>query len=241
MPAQEVLILAMTHMRSGICTAGLTTERDEVTGLRWVRPVKEHGSLLLSDMTDQAGRVVKCGDVVALDLRSPRPQPPHSEDCIADFVYHRPRLLRRLAGERRARFLASYIDRAPQDVLVRCTRSLCLLKPDEVWASFRKDDYTGKFEARMGFRLNEVKEHAASSARGVPVTDLKWRALGRDWMANGQHELWLDRRETLLRLKAVELYLVLGLSRAYRDQFWPMVVGVHAVPDYSVVIDYGSL
>ena len=73
MPPKEVLIMAMTRMRSGICTAGFITADDPPGALVWVRPVKEYGSLLLGDMTDAAGRVVQVGDVVELALRRPRP------------------------------------------------------------------------------------------------------------------------------------------------------------------------
>lgn len=41
MPVEQVLVLAMTRMRSGICTAGFTTQPNAITGLRWVRPVNE--------------------------------------------------------------------------------------------------------------------------------------------------------------------------------------------------------
>ena len=111
MACQEVLILAMSKMLSGICTAGFTREADPVTGLRWVRPVKEFDTVLPGDLTTPDGRLVQGGDVVELDLVGPRPQPPHVEDWLVDFVHHRPRLLRQLEGERRARFLARYLDR----------------------------------------------------------------------------------------------------------------------------------
>jgi len=53
MPVREVLILAMSRMRSGICAAGMTTERDTVTSLRWVRPVREFDTLLPGDLSDR--------------------------------------------------------------------------------------------------------------------------------------------------------------------------------------------
>jgi len=55
MPDTEVLILAMTRMLSGVCTAGMTRQPDETTGLRWVRPVKDFGTLLLGDLTARYG------------------------------------------------------------------------------------------------------------------------------------------------------------------------------------------
>ena len=241
MPTQEVLILAMTYMRSGICTAGLTSEPDVTTHLRWVRPVKEHSTLLLGDMTDAAGRVVQCSNVVELELRKPRPDPPHTEDVIAEWIYHRPRLVRRLEGEHRARFLATHLDRVPQEVMVQQARSLCLVHPQELWAHFSRDPLSGKYEARLGFRLDRLEHKYASSARGIPVTDIQWRALGRTWLGESNRELSLDNAQLLERLQATDIYLALGLSRGYQDEYWLLVVGVHVVPDYTVEINYNNL
>jgi hypothetical protein len=250
MPLQDVLILAMTYMRSGICTAGFLQQPDEVTHLRWVRPVKEHDTLRLADMTDAGGRVMQAGDVVELDLQKPRPEAPHTEDWITDFIYHRPRLLRRLEGDYRARFLAGHLDRAPQDVIVDQTRSLCLVKPAEVWARFAHDPQSGQFEARLGFRLGTVPprggteylEHErAGSPRGIPVTDLKWRALGRTWLGQSPGDLSLTGPELATRLQATDIYLALGLSRGYQNEYWLLVIGVHVVPDYEAAIDYHNL
>jgi hypothetical protein len=241
MPLQEVLILAMTYMRSGICTAGFTTEPDPASNLRWVRPVKEHGNLLLGDMTNESGRVVECSDVVELQLLKPHPEPPHTEDVITEFIYHRPRLLRRLEGEHRAHFFATHLDRAPQDVLTAHTRSLCLIKPEQLWATFSLDPHSEKYEARLGFRLGHIQHARANSQRGIPVTDLKWRALGRKWLEGAPGELALSGPELAQRLHATDIYVALGLSRGYQGQYWLMVIGVHVVPDYEVTIEYDNL
>ena len=241
MPLQEVLILAMTYMRSGICTAGFLQQPDEATGLRWVRPVKEHDTLRLADMTGAGGRVVQAGDVVELDLQRPRPEVPHTEDWIMDFIYHRPRLLRRLEGDHRTRFLAAHLDRAPQEVITGQTRSLCLIRPAEVWAHFSRDPQSGQSEARLGFRLAGIDHERAGSPHGIPVTDLKWRALGRTWLGQSPGDLSLTGPGLATRLQATDIYLALGLSRGYQNEHWLLVIGVHAVPDYEVAIDYHNL
>ena len=73
MPDQEILIMAMTRMLSGVCTAGFTRQPDPISRLRWIRPVKEHGSVLLGDLTTADGRVIQLGDVVELHVQSPPP------------------------------------------------------------------------------------------------------------------------------------------------------------------------
>jgi hypothetical protein len=235
MPPQEVLILAMTKMLSGICVAGFTRERDSVTGLRWVRPVRDFDTIQPGDMTDAAGRPVQCGDVIELNLLKPRPDPPHVEDWLTDFVRHRPRLLRRLEGEKRTSFFAKHLDLAPEDVLVHHTRSLCLVQPEQVWASFSLDGYSGKYEARMGFLLSNGANHPqATSRRGASVTDLRWNELGQTWLGGKGGRLNLDHGTLLERLNAETICLAVGLGRKWQDKYWPLVIGVHVVPDYEL-------
>lgn len=234
--------MAMTLMRSGICTAGYVNEPHPASGLRWVRPVKEFGSLLLGDMSDRDGRVVQINDVIHLNLLQPRPDPTHAEDWLTDFVRQRPVYLRRLSSEKRAQFLSNHVDRRPADVLYEHSRSLCLVQPERVWANFFLDHYSGKYEARLGFTLAGLDHVQAGSPRGLPVTDLKWRALGREWLAQAETgRLTLEHDELHGRLDTDALYLTVGLSRSYKGEIWPLVVGVHPEPDYTAVIDYDHL
>lgn len=236
----EMLILAMTRMLSGVCTAGMTREPDETTGLRWVRPVKDYGTLLLGDLTDAQGRVIQLYDVVSLRLQKPRSGPPHTEDWLTDFVRGRPRLLRRLEGDRRANFLRKYLDTAPHQVLVEQKRSLCLVRPDQVWGRFTLDSYSGKYKARLAFSLGEQAFLGSTSKGGLPVTDLKWRALGRAWLPDGGR-LDFDSDSLGEKLGIDETYLTIGLSRSYEGRVWPLVLAVHTVPDYVIDIDYAKL
>ncbi len=241
MPTQEILIMAVTEMLSGVCTAGYVHDAQVRGQVRWVRPVKEHDTLLVGDIADAQGRVIRCADVVVLDLQKPRPMVPHVEDWVADFIHHRPRVLRRLEGERREAFLSQHLDPAPAEVIEQHRRSLCLIHPDNVWAFFRHDPYTAKYEARIGFELSGTQHPKASAPRGVPVTDLAWRAQGRRWLSSEGGTLQLDRAELLQRLGAQDIYLVLGLSRVYQGDYWLMVIGVHPVPDYFIDINYKEL
>jgi hypothetical protein len=240
MPNTEVLILALTRMLSGVCTAGMTREPDETTGLRWVRPVKDFGTLLLGDLTDAQDRVIQLYDVISLHLQKPRPESPHTEDWLTDFVRYRPRILRRLEGSRRASFFGKHLDTAPYEVLVQKKRSLCLIQPDEVWGRFTLDAYSGKYEARLAFSLSDQAFRGSASKGGFPVTDLKWRALGRSWLPGGGR-LDFDRRSLCERLGVDEIYLTVGLSRTYQGQIWFLILAVHTVPDYIAEIDYANL
>jgi len=234
--------LAMTKMLSGICTAGFTCEQADTTGLRWVRPVRDFDTVLLGDMMDGSGYLIQCCDVIELPLSVPRPDPPHVEDWIVDFVHNRPKLIRRLEGDKRAAFFPRYLDQAPEEILVHHSRSLGLVAPTQVWASFSLDRYSGRYHARMGFTLpGDVQHPRAQSTQGISVTDLKWRALGRCWLGEQESHIKLCTEALMERLQAQAIYLTIGLSRRWQGEFWPLVHAVHVVPDYNADIDPTSL
>jgi hypothetical protein len=240
MAVQEVLILAVTKMLAGVCIAGMTTIREAVTGLQWVRPVREHEHVLLGDITTPEGSVLRPFDVATLSLLRPAASPPHVEDWFADFR-HRPCVLRRLEGEQRSRFLNKYLDTAPEQVLETQHRSLCLIKPDWVRGNFRLDAYSGQFEARLAFGLGPRQYVGSHAKGGVPVTDLKWRALGRAWLPATGGWTEFDAGDLEARFGIQQVFLTVGLSRSFQGTYWPMVVGVHPVPEYEAIVDYDNL
>ena len=241
MPVQDVLMLAVTRMRGGVCIAGVTHEEDPTSRLRWVRPAREYGHVVLGDITTVQGTVLRPFDVVRLNLLRPQPQPPHNEDWITDFVHRRPQIVRRLEGERRAGFLRDYLDRDPCQILDLQERSLCLIKPDDVAGSFRLDELSGKLEARLSFRLQGRMYKVSHAKGGLPVTDLKWRALGRAWLPAEGGWVDFDDGDLEARFGIQEVYLAIGLTRSFQGGHWPMIVGVHTVPDYEATVDYDNL
>jgi hypothetical protein len=240
MPVKETLMLAVTRMLGGVCIAGMTTEPDPVSRLRWVRPVRERGHVLVGDITTTEGVMLRPFDVVELNLLQARPLPPHSEDWIADFVQHRPRIVRRLEGDRRSSFLHSYLDTDPQQVLDCHERSLCLLSPDWIQGCFRLDAYSGKFEARLGFGLGG-RRYGSYTKGGLRVTDLKWRALGRTWLPEAGGWTEFDAGDLEARLGVTEVFLAIGLTRSFKGECWAIVIGVHTVPDFDADVDCQNL
>jgi hypothetical protein len=234
MSYSEVLILAVTRMRGGVCVAGMTAEHNTASGLRWVRPVKNSGGLLVGDIRYQGGALMRIGDVVGWHLGAARPDPPHVEDMLVDPVRHRPELLRHHDTTDRARFCAGHLDRTPDDMLVHRRRSLALVRPDTVHAIWQRDPYSGHYEARLAFKTHGF----STDLRGIPATDLAWRALGRCWLGNSES---LELDDAALRNRLGELFLVVGLGREFKGRNWPLVVGVHAPGMPAVTIDEYAL
>jgi hypothetical protein len=237
---KEILILAVTRMIGGFCVAGMTQDPDPVTGLAWVRPVREFGHVLLGDITMPDGVRLQPFDVVEFTLLQRRPEPPHVEDWVADFSRQRPHILRRLEGERRDSFLRKYGDRSPEEVLQRQERSLCLIKPDWIKGEFRLDSSYGTLKARLSFGIGPWRYLGSIPKGGVAVTDLKWRAFGRTWLPAEGGWADFDEGDLEARYGIQEIYLVAGLTRSHERTFWPIIVGVHTIPDYQVQVDYDN-
>lgn len=224
MSDEPVVVLAVTKMLSGMCTGGISM----ISG-QWVRPVKEFGTVLLGDLTYRDRALMRPFDIVKFGLIKPRPTPPHIEDWLCDFTRSKPQLTGRL--DERMWFLQKHSEPAAQQIL-NAERSLALIEPSSVEALFLMDTYSGKYEARV--RVPELGE------RPMPVTDIKWRALGRR-LLGANDRLTLTPDQLRERLAFSRIFIALGLSRLHEGKHWPLVVGVHIWPDYEAEIDYRNL
>jgi hypothetical protein len=239
-----LVILAVTAMRTGVCIAGVRQDAPSV----WVRLVREFGTVTLGDITypSQAGerRVMRPFDIVEITLDAHRPEPPFIEDWICDFSRHRPRLLGSLeAGERLALLQAA--STAPESVWSGLDRSLGACVADDLVATFSHDEYAGKYDARLSFGGQPA------TATSFPCTDLRWRAFGRallvregDSSTSQQvRTMSLSNQKLRQALGGGEraIWLAYGLTRELHGRRWPLVVGVHTIPDYEATVDYSTL
>lgn len=238
-----LVILAVTMMRTGVCIAGVRRDAPSV----WVRPVREFGTVTLGDITypGQSGerRVMRPFDIVEITLESHYPEPPFVEDWTCDFSRHRPHLLGTLDETKRLALLQA-ASATPESIWSGHDRSLGACVADDLGATFSHDEYAGKYEARLSFGGQPV------GASSLPCTDLKWRAFGRSLLAK-EGASSTDQQVRTLSLTNQELrqalggeraiWLALGLTRELHGRRWPLVVGVHTIPDYEAAIDYSTL
>jgi hypothetical protein len=225
----DVLVLGIGRTRRGWSLAGMTTERDSVTVLRWVRPIKRDVPLTIDDLRYGDGSLIRLGDVVRLDLQEPQSQPPHIENVITNWDAHPPTRVRSLNAERYQNFFPKHLDPAPADVLVRRQRSLCLVRPDTLEAVFARDPETERFEARLIITIGRLHNED-----GLPVADPFWRALGEQQLGD---EEYLEWDQHTLQTMYGKIYLVCGLG----PRGGPMVLGVHSVPPYQLDLDDTTL
>jgi hypothetical protein len=184
----------------------------------------------LGDIRFTSGALMRPFDIVCLNLLKPQPGPPHVEDVLCDFIRPRPEWRGRLSESERATFLQECLDPRPSEVWCGGGRSLTLFEPTALTTAFAFDSYSEKFECRIAWP-------GYDRPQGVPVTDLKWRALGRKWVASGPPNQQYDLPALRQRLGVERIFLAVGLSRNYQGQLWPMGVGVHTLPDYEATID----
>jgi len=244
-----LVMLAVTKMQTGVCIAGV--RRDNPA--EWIRPVRGFGTILLGDITypPSAGgslsaghRVMRPFDLVDMTLDRVHAAPPFVEDWTCDFAHQRPRLIATVPEEERGAILdatACHLD----DIVTQGRRSLGAIAVDHITATFRLDTYSGKFEARMAFA------GLPNGLTDAACTDLKWRAFGRRLLADhlsvrveadGIRTLMLTDDDLRAGLGGAQrMWLALGLSREYRGRTWPLVVGVHTLPDYEAEVDYTNL
>jgi hypothetical protein len=215
----------LARTRNGLLLAGMTTQPDPVTVLRWVRPVPVDTPLTLDDLRYQDGTLVQLGDVVRLDLQPPPAPPPFVEQMLVNIHDQPLRRVRTLNDARRRTFFPKHLDPAPADVLTRRQRSLCLIQPDTVEALFARDPDTERFEARLIFTVGRLRNED-----GLPVGDLFWRAWGTQQLGD---EEYMELDQATLEAELGTLYLAIGLG----PRGGPLVIGVHPTINYHTLLD----
>ncbi len=225
----ELVLLAVTKMLSGVCVGAVRPG-----GGPWIRPVKAFGSILPGDICYADGTWMEPFDLVDLNLLRARPDPPHTEDWGCDFVRPRPRRIRGLELEERRRLLHQMTQSGDLAAWEERRQSLAVLVPASVRVHFSLDPYSTRYEARLQWP-------GGGKPEGHPVTDLRWRALGRRLLPPSGGELTLGSPELAERLGCEEVFLGVGLSRSYQGEFWPIVIGVYCIPDYEVNLDPAHL
>ncbi|MBN2603553.1 MAG: hypothetical protein JXA91_05440 [Candidatus Thermoplasmatota archaeon] len=220
----DLKILAVTRMLNQICVAGIDDD------LKWRRPVRRSTlNILLSDIFDNNTCIIKNYNQVRFRFECNLNNVPHSEDFSINTEY-KPILINELSIDD-LRSDLNKIDESENfeenitSYLIENNRSLALIKPDEITGFTWFKSLNDKYQPRIQFELNNEKYDFS-------CTDLKWRAYGKS-IAN------IKNVEELIKER--DIYFAIGLTRKFMDKYWPMVVGIHILPDYECKINYKSL
>jgi hypothetical protein len=225
----KITVLAVSKLGNELCIAGVDDDRN------WIRPtcLSRGGwrQFYKADIYDENNNpVISLSNVVDIHLIRPIPQigTPHIEDWEYDRRF-KPILIRTLNDSQRLQLFQEISSRT-LDPLINNYRSLCLIEPSFiVSANFANISVRGRYQPILDFRFE-------GRLYSYKVTDIYWRAIGRHLPRR-----ILDGRELQNILRYSKIFLTIGLTRLYRNRYWPMVVGVHTVPYFPIMIDYENI
>jgi len=237
---KELTMLAVTKMHGGVCTAGIDEQG------QWVRPVRPAGErranyeaitdyclLPLDFFHGGRSHLINLG-VTRCWLTAATPQAPHVEDWVLDLK-RKPQLVRKLAPEEQARFLAAHAETDLSPLEPAHQRSLGLFRPERFAFRFGWNKTGDDVQVRASFTIGGREQH------DVGCTDLRMRALGRKLLEKSKGTTCALIDEDFRRHGKQATYLAIGLSRLYQGKHWLILVGVHALPELAVEVDYARL
>jgi len=237
---KDVVILAVTKMHGGVCTAGIDADG------RWVRPVRPTAKrvgecetitdycLLPMDFFHGGRSHLINGALTHLWLTGYTPVRPHVEDWMLD-LQRKPQWLRKLSEQEQAEFLAQHCEADLSALVPNEERSLGLFLPDSFSFSFAMNKSGTDISVRADFVIG------GQTFSDIGCTDLRMRALGRKLLEKSLGAARQLSRADFERQGKQVTYLALGLSRLYRGKHWLIVVGAHSIPELVVDVDYGRL
>jgi hypothetical protein len=203
---------------------------------------------LTEDWLWQNGRVIiRPFWRVELDLISPKPEPPHTEDWIIDPLHRVASgalpldsrsvfLSRTVHADVESMFGAFVEHRERNEVRAGCwiksgngERSLGTICPRNIWKIVHELNMRGKWDYRMTFF------DFSGTAYDLPVVDLAFRFYLDQLRGGSGMSPHLAAHELTARLRNREVYLRIGLARhwdVHPDRCYLQITGVHTFPDY---------
>jgi len=230
---RTITILAVSRLGNELCVAGVDESGN------WIRPTslsEGWGQFYKVDIYNKNNSpVIALSNVVTIRLIHQIPQigTPH----IEDWEYERsckPVLVGKLNDSQRLHLFQKISEQSLDSLIESHERSLCLIEPSSIIsANFANISYKGKYQPILNFTFQ-------SKQYSYKVTDIYWRALGRDLLAKG-HSSVLKGKELQSILQYSKSFLTIGLGRKFKEKYWPFIVGVHTVPQFPVKIDYKNI
>ena len=236
----KLTILAVTKREYGVCIAGVDEK------LNWVRPVKNR-ILVLNDIKLNGAVYLSNSCVYNFSVKKDGVTGYQTENYLIEEKEPIGYLKRLGDAERNEIFSTlsenSLITSNPNlgvcKLLKEKNRSLILLGPvtiDSVELS--QDD---NIHVRFDFSIGQIKIKN-QNLRSLPCTDLKFLSFAKDLLdEQNTTYLRLNGEELKDLLKVEKFFIAVGLTaELYMEDYWPMVIGIHTIPDYTQKINYGN-
>lgn len=239
----EITMLAVTKRFNGVCIAGVDNNKN------WIRPVKSQ-ELVLKDIQLKDGGYILSSNIYEFSFIRQAPHNYQTENYLIDntkVISH----VRKLTEEERKKLFSelaenslvtSNPDKNISDILKEKKRSLILLGPVNIsLVSLKREN--GMDTPRIVFKIDSVPVRRPFGKVDLPCTDLKFRAFAKQLLdQRGTNELRLVGQELKELLRFNEVYIEIGLiGEEWKGAYWPMIIGVHTIPDYNQEIDYNDI
>ena len=211
--------MACTKMLGAYCIAGV-----EETDYSWVRPIRRVGYPLYHRDISMNGKRMEMYDCAEFEIEKKLNNKPHSEDYkILPGAY--PNYIKTIKIDK-IKEICLQIDESKnigkniKDFLIDNDKSLTIIKPDKCLSINLHDPFDDAYKPSIQFIIN-------GEYYSYKCTDIKWRNLG-------QVKGGAEKMREILRDK--EIFFSIGLSRIFRDDYWPFIIGVHSFPDYDLSV-----
>ncbi len=243
----NITILAVTKRYNSVCIAGINEQR------KWIRPTKD-GELDLRNISVGRNNYISINNIYDFTFSRHLPIGCQTENYIIDeskYISHKSRL----TDSQREKLFSqlaenSLVTSNPTknitEILRSNKRSLVLLGPvriERVYIYINEYMRTPK----VTFSVNSINVKGPNNKTDLPCTDLKFRALAKSLLRKEKtNSLMLNENRLKQLLGFNQVFIVVGLTPRNRlpsglVDNWPMIIGVHTLPDYSQDIDYNDL
>jgi len=236
----ELTILAVTKREYGVCIAGVDEK------LNWVRPIKNR-ILVLDDIKLNNGIYLSNSCVYNFSVKKAVSKGYQTENYLIDEK-EPIKYLKRLGDAERNEIFStlsenSLVTSNPDldicKLLKEKNRSLILLGPATIDSvELSQDD---SVHVRFDFSIGQIKIKN-QNLRSLPCTDLKFLSFAKDLLDEQTTTyLRLSGQDLKDLLKVEKFFIAIGLTaELYKGDYWPMVIGIHTIPEYTQKTDYGN-
>lgn len=238
----NITILAVTRKLNGICIAGVNED------LKWIRPTINK-PFNPEDLKLDNGKYVSISNIYAFEFIKHAPEPPQTENYLVDKSKVIKHIKKLNEDERLDLFenLSENIGSNAMDIttyLKRNNRSLIMLGPVKIVSVHieEKNDKKPRIICTLG--SSYIRNQIGKTA--LRCTDLKFRALAKRLLKEKKlNALTGEKLQDILGFEKV--FVTIGLTQPFqppghnKEDYWPMIIGFHTVPDYKQEIDYDDL
>lgn len=238
----NIIILAVTRKNNGICIAGINDK------LEWIRPIKNR-ILNVNDIKLNK-KYLSISNSYEFSFSKHVPSAPQTENYLIDETKPIIHVKTLAEDDRRALFqslqenslITSNSPSNISTILKSDKRSLIFLGPVTIDSVYMRFENSYMKSPRVTCTINSLPIKNQKGNSDLSCTDLKFRAFAKDLLKKKKlNSLTLTGTQLQELLGFKQVFVAIGLTGEFRDEYWPMIIGIHTIPDYKQEINYDDL